>query len=131
VDAGKSKGTFSVTQVLRAVVGVLVHVPGAATFQPQLSSLGLTAVAGTNVASVTVGLADSGGKLGKPKLSVSLTGPGGYAKTVNRQLDTILPGDRIHYPLVWPDTLQPGVYAVSATATGGARPVALRAHITL
>jgi len=131
VDAGKSKGTFSVTQVLRAVVGVLIRVPGKATFQPHLSSLGLKSVAGTNVASVLVGLGDAGRKLGKTKLTVALKGPDGYAKTVGRRLDTILPGDHIHYPLVWPDTLAPGTYSVSATATGGAQPVSFHSRVAL
>ena len=130
-DAGKSKGTFSVTQVLRAVVGVLIRVPGKAAFQPHLSSLGLKSVAGTNVASVLVGLGDAGRKLGKTKLTVALKGPDGYAKTVGRRLDTILPGDHIRYPLVWPDTLAPGTYSVTATATGGAQAVSFHSRVAL
>jgi hypothetical protein len=129
--AERSSGTFSVTQVLRAVVGVLVQVPGAAAFQPELRSLGVDSVAGTNVASVVVGLDDTGRKLGKTRLTVSLTGPDGYRRRVTRRLDTILPGDAIRYPLVWPDALQPGAYTVTATAAGGSQPVTLRRQVQL
>ena len=48
-----------------------------------------------------------------------LTGPDGYRKTVDRQLDTLLPGDTIAYPLVWPDTLKPGDYSIAIKGGDG------------
>lgn len=121
----------SVTQVIRAVVGVLVQVPGTAEFQPAVSGVDLTALPGFGTASVVVRLGNSGAKLGKPRLAVSLDGPAGYHRAVNRQLDTILPSDTIPFPLPWPDTLQPGDYDVVVTVTGGAKLVVFRTRVHL
>lgn len=121
----------SVTQVIRAVVGVLVQVPGPAQFQPAVAALDLAALPGFGTASVVVHLGNSGAKLGKPGLAVSLDGPAGYHRAVNHQLDTILPGDTIPFPLPWPDTLQAGDYDVLVTVTGGAEPVVFRTRVHL
>src|SRR5581483_8072585 len=58
---------------------------------------------GTAAASVVVTLGNDGTRLGKPALSVALTGPNGYQRTAKRPLDTLLPGD----------------YTISVTATPG------------
>jgi len=74
----------------------------------------------SGLASAVVPIGDDGRRLCKPRLSVALSGPGGYRATVARRLDTILPGDTIAYPVPWPDTLVPGAYtAVARTACGG------------
>jgi sugar lactone lactonase YvrE len=112
-----SKGRVSVTTVFRQVVGVLVRVPGAAVFQPQLTSAVVHALP-NGQAGVRLGLVDAGNLLGKPLLEVTLDGPGGYARTVDRKLDTVLPGDRISYDVAWPESLAPGIYTVSARASG-------------
>jgi len=129
----RSTGRFSTRQVLRAVTAVQVRVPGAAVFQPRLTDIGIQAIAGTDVASVAIGLGDGGRLLGKPKLTVTLAGPRGYRRTVARPLDTLLPGDTISYPFAWPDALTPGWYDVRVVATGGRRPVQLqrRIHLTV
>ncbi|HEY3142807.1 MAG TPA: hypothetical protein VGJ86_16825, partial [Acidimicrobiales bacterium] len=62
----------------------------------------------------------------KPALSVALTGPNGYQRTVSRTLDTILPGDTIGYPFAWPDVLQPGDYSITATASAPGSAPAVR-----
>ena len=72
---------------------------------------------GIGAASVRVTLGNDGTRLGKPGLTVAVSGPNGYQRTVVRALDTILPGDTIAYPLAWPDVLQPGDYSIVATAT--------------
>ena len=123
-------GTFSVTEVYREVVGISVLVPGAAAFGTHIDTLSLQAMAGPGIASVSVGLANTGLRLGKPELSVTLSGPSGYHRTVTRQLDTILPGDVIDYPLAWPDPLPAGDYTVQANATGGATGGATAASLT-
>ena len=109
----RSAGKFSVTEVTRAVVGVLVTVPGSAKPSLQLSGLALGALPGTPLASVVVTLADAGGKLCKPTLTVALGG-----QTVQRRLDTILPGDRIDFPFPWPHRLRAGTYAATTTGSG-------------
>ena len=98
----QSSNGFAIKQILRNVIGVRVIVPGKATFIPKLSSLGIEQIGATGIGSVTVGLANSGLQLAKPTLTVALNGPSGYARTLKRNLDTILPGDTITYPFAWP-----------------------------
>jgi hypothetical protein len=113
-----SGGNFAITEIVRAVMGVQIKVPGPAEFHMHLDDVGLEALPGTGVASAVVTMGDDGLKLGKPSLSVELTGPGGYHRSVDRGVDTMLPGDTIAYPLAWPDPLKPGDYTVRATITG-------------
>ena len=110
---------FAVTQVVRAVMGVQVIVPGPGAFGVRVDNAALQSLPGTAAASVLVTLGNDGTRLGKPTLSVALTGPNGYQRTAKRPLDTILPGDTIAYPLAWPDVLQPGDYSITVTATPG------------
>ncbi|MCA1845010.1 MAG: DUF916 domain-containing protein [Actinobacteria bacterium] len=113
---------FAVTQIVRSVMGVQVVVPGPGAFAAHIDDATLQSLPGTSAASVLVKLGNNGARLGKPALSVALTGPKGYQRTVERTLDTVLPGDTIPYALAWPDVLEPGDYSISATATapGGA-----------
>jgi len=110
---------FAVTQVVRAVMGVQVIVPGPGAFGVRVDNATLQSLPGTAAASVVVTIGNDGTRLGKPVLSVSLTGPNGYQRTARRPLDTILPGDTIAYPMAWPDVLQPGDYSISVSATPG------------
>jgi hypothetical protein len=115
---------FAVTQVVRSVMGVQVIVPGPGAFAVHVDNSALQSLPGVGAASVVVMLGNSGGRLGKPELSVALSGPDGYQKTVTRMLDTVLPGDTIAYPMAWPDVLKTGNYSITATATApGAPPV--------
>jgi hypothetical protein len=125
-----SGGQFSITQVFRTVVGVDVLVPGPASPGIRIGRLGLRALPGTAVATVSIGLENPGGKLVKPHLAVSLQGPS-YHRRVTRQLDTILPGDHIEYPFIWPDSLVAGTYHVEIRASGGATTVTRAATLTL
>jgi hypothetical protein len=109
----RAAGRFSVTEVTRAVVGALVTVPGTAKPALQLGGLALQSLPGTQLASVVVTLANTGGRLCKPTLAVSLGG-----RTIRRRLDTILPGDRIAFPFPWPDRLGAGTHAATATGSG-------------
>ena len=114
-----SGGQVGVTQVLRGVIGVLVQVSGGARpFSLGISNVGLRQLSpATSQPAILVGLADRGQQLGKPTLSVTLDGPGGYHRSLSRQLDTMLPGDQIRYPFAWPDALHAGAYR--ACVTGG------------
>ncbi len=117
VHSGKSTGRFSVTEVLRTVVGIEVNVPGASRSRLTLQSFSIAPIQGTTYPSVVVGLANAGTKLCKPSLAVALDGPGGVQRA-SRQLDTVLPGDSIPYPFVWPHALGAGSYTANITATG-------------
>ena len=93
-----SAGSFRVREILREVVGVLIRVPGPARARLRLGPMALRTLPGTRLGSVVVGIADVGRLLCKPTLSVTLVSPGRRLR-LTRRLDTILPGDRIAYPL--------------------------------
>jgi hypothetical protein len=112
-----SRARFSVTEVIRAVVGVLVIVPGHARARLTLGAVSLAPLPGLRRASVVVAIGNTGRKLCKPKLRVALGGPRSYHRTVVAQLDTILPGDTIPYPLPWPSVLRSGTYHSSEQAS--------------
>jgi hypothetical protein len=114
-NVATSTGRFQVRQVLREVVGVLVRVPGPAQPRLQLGRLSLKTLAGTQLGSVVVEIGNSGRLLCKPRLSVNLAAPK-LRETIGRQLDTILPGDTIAYPLVLRHGLGRATYAVHARA---------------
>ena len=113
-----SSGSFSVREIVREVVGIQIRVPGAAAKHLTIGALGLQSLPGTAFASVTVNLSNDGQLLCKPVLTVDLRGPNGRARAVTRQLDTILPGDSIPYPLAWPDAMPAGKYTARASTTG-------------
>ena len=127
----RSSGQFAVTTVIRTVVGVDITVPGPAEAGLRLGRLALKALPGTGVATLSMQLGDNRGKLVKPLVAVSLRGPGRYRHGVTRQLDTILPGDTIAYPFIWPDSLVPGIYHVVIRATGGPQPILRQADLRL
>ena len=111
-------GTISISSVVRTVVGVLIEVPGPAAFTVRVGPPTIQPLTAEGLASIVVPITDTGLRLGKPTLTVTVSGPNGYHRSVTRHLDTILPGDTIQYPFPWPDTLGPGVYTVVASAIG-------------
>lgn len=117
VHAGKSAGKFSVTEVLRAVVGIELVVPGPSQEHLSLESFSIAPIQGTTYPSVVVKLTNTGTNLCKPALDVALTGPSGVQHKT-RRLDTVLPGSSIPYPFVWPHALAAGSYTANITATG-------------
>lgn len=117
IHSGKSSGRFSVTEVLRTVVGIEIGVPGPRHSRVALQSFSIAPIQGTTYPSVVVGLTNSGTMLCKPTLAVTLKGPGGE-QNATRKLDTVLPGDSIPYPFVWPHSLASGSYVAAITATG-------------
>lgn len=128
----QGSGQIAITSVTRTVVGVLIEVPGAAAFDMSIDGVAIKPLTPQGLASVVVTLTDTGRKLGKPKLTVTLHGPSAYQRTASRQLDTILPGDTIPYPFPWPDTLVPGQYTVTVVATApGMTPVTFSATVSL
>ena len=117
VKSPKSGGRFSVTEVLRTVVGIEVAVPGPSLTHLALESFSIAPIQGTTYPSVVVDLANTGTILCKPKLLIALSGPNGVQRA-SRQLDTVLPSDSIPYPFVWPHSLAAGNYSANITATG-------------
>jgi YVTN family beta-propeller protein len=122
---------MSIRGVFREVVGVLVRVPGPASFQPSLTNARVARVTGTGVGAVDLALKDVGNLLGKPRVHVEIRSADGYVRSVDRTLGTILPGDAIHYRLPWPDRLPAGTYSIVASASGGNAVSTVRASITL
>lgn len=127
----RSAGKFSVTVVVRAVVGVLITVRGSAQPQLQLKGISLAPLPGTRVPSAVIALANTGGKLCKPTLEVTLSQSSAPAQTVTRQLDTILPGDEIRYPMQWSQPLAAGAYTATVLASHCGSPRTLSAGIDL
>jgi hypothetical protein len=111
-----SRGSFRVREILREVVGVLIRVPGPARARLRLGSMSLRTLPGTHLGSVVVGIADVGRLLCKPNLSVTIASPGRRLR-LTRRLDTILPGDRIAYPLILRHALKPSTYLIRGKAS--------------
>ena len=110
-------GPISITSVVRTVVGILVKVPGAAVFHVSILGVSIQPLSTEHLASVVISTVDDGGLLGHPIFTLSLTGPNGYAKTVTRAFDTMLPGDTIALPFPWPDNLAAGLYRITVNAS--------------
>ena len=116
-NPSRSGGRFSITQILRIVIGVEVIVPGPAAAQIQVEGASLGPLGGTQRAAVIVALRNGGRLLCRPELAVTLHGAQGATRTVSRRLEAILPGDAIPYPLPWPEPLAPGAYTIAAQAS--------------
>jgi len=111
-------GEMAVTEVIREVIGVQVRVPGPGQFHLTLSRASFAVPPAAAAASVVVRLGDDGDRLGQPKITVALHGPAGFTDTLTRQLDTLLPGDMIDYPIVWPRALPAGAYTIDVAQVG-------------
>jgi hypothetical protein len=121
---------FSVTEVIREVIGVQVRVPGPGQFRLHIGGVGFAVPPAVPVASVMVQVGNEGNRLGQPLLLVTLHGPKGFVGSVKRQLDTVLPGDTISYPLAWPTPLAAGDYTISVIG-GGTPPIVFTGTGTL
>ena len=126
-----SKSRLSITQIIRVVVGVQIIVDGPAETALELGKVSLKALPGTKVPSVVVHLANTGNNLCKPLLEVNLAGAGAKQQLVTRQLDTVLPGDAIDFPVPWPTALQAGSYEVGVQAKNCGEPKAVQASAEL
>ena len=120
LDHPHSRGRLRIIEVIRVVIGISVRVAG-----PHWSAVGLGAVraarlGGTQYGALYVPIENAGLVYCRPTLAVRLQGPG-RATTITRHLDTLLPGDRIAFPLAWPQPLRPGRYRASLTAAGCGR----------
>lgn len=118
VDKPKSEGNFAVTEIIRVAVAVQIRIRGEAATSMEITNLGLEALPGTQLPSVTVGIKNTGRLLCKPKLAVTLAQGDNTLGTVNRDLDTVLPGKEIPYPLAWGTALPAGKYNASVVLSG-------------
>lgn len=118
LDHPRSKGRFQITEIIRVVIGISVRVPGARGQALRLGAVTAAPLGGTNDAALYIPITNAGLTYCKPRLSVRLQDPraGQRANAVRKDLDTVLPGDRIAYPLAWPKALTPGTYTVAVTA---------------
>jgi len=123
-------GHFSITEVIRDVVGIELIVAGHASPQLKLGAASLQALPGTNFPALDVTLQDAGRRLCKPALDVYLA-RGAHGQWVSRQLDTILPGDTIDYPFPWPRPLAAGTYRAAVIASHCGRSTTLTAKTSL
>lgn len=132
VIPARSSGTFAVRQVLRVAVAVQIRVRGAARAGVQVAAAPrLDALPGTQIPAVILPLHNTGQLLCKPQVRVDLTRDGVVLGTVTRQLDTVLPGDRIEYPLAWARPLEAGRYRLLAEVTGCGSPDRTSSEATL
>ncbi len=112
------KGSANVTQIVRNVVPIRIIVPGGPGPQVVVRSASINALPGTTKPAVTVAMRNTGVRMCAPVLTVDLRGPSEKGEDVSRQLDMILPGDRVPYPLPWPRDIKPGSYVARVTTSG-------------
>ncbi len=110
-------GDMRVNIVTRSVVGVLVRVPGPASFEVKVGRPTIEK-GPEQIGEVVTPITDIGRLIGKPIDTVSLTGPDGYERTVPRHVDTLLPSGTAYFPIYWPDHLR-GLYLVRSCVSGG------------
>lgn len=127
----KKEGNFSVRQVLRVAVAIQIRVEGPASPRMEIGKLSLKALGGTQIPSVGIELKNTGQLLCRPALTVSLSQDGTGLGEVSKQLDTILAGDTIDFPLPWPKPLKAGTYEATAATTGCGQPAKVTATVEL
>ncbi|MDQ8044765.1 MAG: DUF916 domain-containing protein [Patulibacter sp.] len=126
-----SKGQFGVNEIIRVAVAVSIHVTGNSSAALTVDNLTIKALAGTQIPSIGMQLRNTGQLLCRPALAVELSQNGTVLGSVNRQLDTILPGADIAYPLPWPKPLASGTYHAKVNLTGCGAPATTEADLVL
>jgi hypothetical protein len=126
-----SKGQFGVNEIIRVAVAVSIHVTGHSSAALTVGSLDIKALAGTQIPSIGMQIQNTGQLLCRPALTVALSQGGTAIGTVTRQLDTVLPGANIAYPLPWPKPLAAGAYQAKVGLTGCGTPANATADLVL
>jgi hypothetical protein len=115
--------TKTVTQVVRYAIPLLIDVAGGSGAQVTLGTSRMGRIG--DVVTVVMPLRNGGSRICRPVVSARVSQNGGTPVTVEQQLDEILPGDQINYPLRLPAAMPAGQYLVRADVTGcGAAQVA-------
>lgn len=127
----KKEGNFSVRQVLRVAVAIQIRVEGPAEPRLEIGKLSLKALGGTQIPSLGIELKNTGQLLCRPALTVDLVQGDTALGQVSKQLDTILAGDTIDFPLPWPRPLEAGTYRATVATTGCGAPARTTAEVEL
>lgn len=127
----EGEGQVQITEIIRVAVAVQIKVSGPASASLKIDDLGLEALGGTAIPSVLVKMNNNGQLLCRPALEVTLFQQGRPLGRVERQLDTILAGDVIDFPLPWPRALDAGTYTAKAVSTGCGKQSELEQEVEL
>ena len=119
-------GRLAVTTVTRSVIGILVHVPGPSSFHLHIDRAQILREPSGSGPSVVLTLGNDGTTLGKPSVAITVDGPSGYHRFLYRELDTVLPGDTIPYPVALEESLGPGDYRIAVMASEDTIPSPVR-----
>lgn len=126
---GASSAT--VTQVVRYAVPLLVDIAGGPGAQLSLGTARLSRIPGTEIAAVVMPMTNTGSRICRPVVTANVAGNNSAPMSTERQLDEILPGDRILYPLRMTGDMEAGTYLVRADVTGCGAPVSTSSSATL
>lgn len=107
-----------IAQIVRNVVPVHIEVPGEAPEAVEVRDASIATLPGSTLPAIDVDLRNTGRRMCRPTLSVTLKGPSENNVRVSRQLDVVLAGDRIKFPLPWPTPLASGSYLVKIGVSG-------------
>lgn len=118
MEQQENASTATVKQVVRYAIPLLIDIAGGPGPQIELGSARLTHIPGTDIAAVMLPMRNTGSRLCRPVVVARVAGDNGAPVTVERQLDEILPGDKISYPLRMDGAMSPGNYLVRADVTG-------------
>jgi len=117
--------------VARVLIGVLVKVPGPASFQVAVGppSVG---TGPENITEILTPITDTGRTMGRPTDEIILTGPHHVTTSLKRAVGTLLPGGTAQFPIYWPSALS-GHYSVVSCISGSglAHPVCASAEGTV
>lgn len=118
MEQQENASTATVKQVVRYAIPLLVDIAGGAGAQLELGVAKLDRIPGTDIATVVLPMYNSGSRICRPVVTANVAGRATQPMTLKRQLDEILPGDRINYPLRVADAMAPGTYLVRADVRG-------------
>lgn len=114
----EGEGQVQIKEIIRVAVAVQVRVKGPASASLKLEDMRLDPLGGTAIPSVVIKMNNNGQLLCRPELEVILSKDDKPVGRVRKQLDTLLAGDTIDFPLPWPKPLAQGTYVGKAIATG-------------
>lgn len=131
MEQNEGSSTATVKQVVRYAVPLLVDIAGGPGAAMQLGEARLGRIPGTEIATVVLPMRNTGNRICRPIVAANVAGTGTAPQTVQRQLNEILPGDQINYPLRLTDVMPAGTYLVRADVAGCGPPVSTSTSATL
>lgn len=131
MQQNEGSSTATVKQVVRYAIPLLMDIGGGPGPAIQLGEARLGRIPGTEIATVVLPMRNTGNRICRPIVAANVAGSATAPQTVQRQLDEILPGDKIDYPLRLTDTMPGGTYLVRADVAGCGPPVSTSSSATL